>query len=287
MHEIIEIKDCFPSRFKDGYLLQADYSQLEVIVLAIITGDIQLKHDILSGMDMHTVRAAELFGIPEDAVTKEQRKIAKSFSFSLQYGAGYKSMAAKQGVSEDLAKKFIENYYNRYPQVKEWQEQRILEVKKNRKPTKRKTPKGFPIGVSYYASPTGRRYVFYEQDAPEYMHKYQQFTSFSPTNIKNYMIQGTATADIVPLCMGKLYRELRKNSHLVKKALLINTIHDSVMMDVEAKVLKETAVLTKKVLEGGVEHVKEYFNMDVDLPLKVDIEVGRTWGSMEPYTIGE
>lgn len=78
-----DIKDMFISRWKDGVILNADFSQLEVIVLAILSNDTQLKDDILSGKDMHVVRAAELFGISEALVSKKQRKIAKAFAFQL------------------------------------------------------------------------------------------------------------------------------------------------------------------------------------------------------------
>lgn len=78
-----DIKDMFISRWNEGVILNCDFSQLEVIVLAILSNDSQLKDDIQSGKDMHVVRAAELFGIAEKDVTKKQRKIAKAFAFQL------------------------------------------------------------------------------------------------------------------------------------------------------------------------------------------------------------
>ena len=94
----MSIKDCFISRWgSDGYLMEVDFSQLEVVALAILSGDPVLKDDLLSGRDMHRMRAAELFGIPEASVTDGQRQLCKQLSFQLQYGAGYKSMAEKNG----------------------------------------------------------------------------------------------------------------------------------------------------------------------------------------------
>ncbi len=115
------IKECFTTRFENGKIVNADFSQLEVVGLAILSLDRQLIDDIKSGRDMHVVRAAELLGIAESAVTKQQRQLAKMLSFQLQYGSGARNMAEQNKIHINLAKKFIEQYYERYKDVKQWQ----------------------------------------------------------------------------------------------------------------------------------------------------------------------
>lgn len=83
----MSIKSCFKSRWRDGYIMEVDFSQLEVIGLAILSGDEILADDIMMGRDMHTVRAAELWGIPESKVTSKQRQTAKYLSFQLVIAA--------------------------------------------------------------------------------------------------------------------------------------------------------------------------------------------------------
>ena len=199
----------YTSRFPDGYLLEVDFSQLEILVLAFLSGDEQLRKDLLSGADLHTISAQKLFGVSKPS--DKQRKIAKMLSFQLQYGSGAKNMAQSNGIPEATAKKFIENYYDRYPGVKKYQDDMIKKVEANRTPSSERTKLGRPAGVSEVRSLTGRRYTFKEQDAPEWS---ARDASFSPTQIKNYPTQGFATGDIVPLALGKLFD---CNSKLVAK----------------------------------------------------------------------
>ena len=124
-----EIRKYFDSRFTDGHLMEFDFSQLEVIVLAHLSQDKQLMQDIIDGVDMHTANAAKMLNKSEFKVTASERKLAKRFSFQLQYGAGAKSMAKSNGVGIQFAKDFIEAYYGRYPRVKEWQDENIAAVR--------------------------------------------------------------------------------------------------------------------------------------------------------------
>src|SRR5690606_12526374 len=140
------LKLCFTSRFRNGQILEADFSQLEVVGLAILSGDPVLKDDILSGRDMRRQRAADLFSKPVSEVTDDERQLAKRLSFQLQYGAGAASMAAKNGIAKELAELFIFQYYDRYKGVKEWQEHVRQSVEDSRVPTGDRTPAGYPKG---------------------------------------------------------------------------------------------------------------------------------------------
>ena len=110
-------------------------------------------------------------------------------------------------------------------------------------------------------------------------------TSFSPTQIKNYQVQGFATADIVPLVLGKVYRWLR-NSQYDGKALFINTIHDSLMLDcISENTAISVAKSVKVIMEEAVRYLKNEFNIDFNLPLKAEAEIGRTWNDMKKLDI--
>ena len=118
---VSSVKQYFISRWEDGYLLELDFSQLEVVVLAILSGDKQLQADLRAGKDLHAISAEALFG---PGFTSGQRKIAKQLSFQLQYGSGAKNMAVTNNIPLQTAKRFIRNYYTRYTQVKEWQDKK-------------------------------------------------------------------------------------------------------------------------------------------------------------------
>lgn len=260
--------------------MEVDFSQLEVVGLAILSGDEILADDIMMGRDMHTVRAAELWNIPESSVTEAQRQTAKYLSFQLQYGAGAKSLAEKNGISQTLAQQFIDNYYARYRRVKEWQESIRAQVEASRKPTGRHTAGGKPQGCGEYVSPTGRVYRFFEYD-----NSWRRDTSFSPTEMKNYPVQGFATADIMAVYRGKVYRRLLSEPFR-NEALLINTVHDSVMLDVANMEVVECVY--RALLEEAAalnEHLKTLWGIETHLPLKVGAKIGHKWSELKKFEL--
>jgi DNA polymerase I-like protein with 3'-5' exonuclease and polymerase domains len=275
-----EIRKYYASRFAGGKLLEIDFSQLEIFVLAYLSGDPWLRQDLLSGADLHGISAAALFG---GGWTKQQRKIAKQLSFQLQYGAGAKSMATTNGVPYSTAKKFIDNYYDRYPMIKEYQDNLIEVVNKLRKPTSRRSAKGNPVGKAKFTSLTGRIYTFIENDAPDFL---ASETSFSPTQIKNFQVQGFATGDIVPLVLGKLHRGLIDFVGDSEQVLLINTVHDSVMFDcISETVARSWAKNAVRIMENAPLYLDEAFGIDFDLPLRVEVEMGDNWAEMKPLDL--
>lgn len=275
----MSIKDCFISRFPDGMIMEADFSQLEIVGLAILSGDEVLKDDIISGRDMHRWRAAELFDKAETDVTDKERTLAKQLSFILQYGGGAKGMSEKLGVNVVLAQEFIDNYYARYKTVALWQRDVKEEVEASRKPTGDHTAAGYPKGEGTYTSVTGRVYKFYEYDAPAWS-KWSKEPRFSPTEMKNYPVQGFATADIMALYRAKVYRRLLNND-LMDKVKLINTVHDSVMFDVQDM---EMVQYLKGILEEEAAKlntaIAELWNIKTDIPFKIECKAGPTWAKM-------
>lgn len=275
------IKDCFISRYgDDGVIMEADFSQLEVIHLAHLTKCPRLISDIQSGMDMHTVRAAELFDKPESQVEKGERKVAKVLSFSLQYGAGAKSMAATWNVDVELTTKFIENYYGRYPEIREWQTQQQERVEANKKVTTERTKKGHQKSKSVIGTETGRRYTFWEYDAPKFMVDRGKLTGFNPPEIKNYQVQGGATGDIVPMALGDVYLWLLDQG--LEEAKLVNTVHDSIILDVPRRLAYTIASGVKEIMESSPELYENYFDVEYTLPLKVEVTCGPSWNN-QPY----
>lgn len=186
-----DIKSCFISRFPEGLIVEADFSQLEVIGLAALSQDPVLIEDLLAGRDMHRFFAAQLFNKPEDQVTKGERTLTKKFTFQLQYGGGASGLAKKNGVDKSVAQRFIDTYYGRYQQVKRWQEDNIDLVEASARPSGRTTPRGQPARRGTLRSPTGRLYVFYENDPPPGFRSTDP--SFNPPDIKNYPVNLAAS----------------------------------------------------------------------------------------------
>jgi DNA polymerase I len=279
------IKQAFISRFAGGYLLEADFGQLEVYALAYLSQDKQLMQDLTDGLDLHCVNAAALVNQPYtvfkarvdsgDVLATEQRKLAKTMSFQLQYGAGAAKIAKENGCTEDFARKFIRLYYERYSGVKFYHETILARIPLLRKPSDKRTGSGLPAGVSKFSSITGRVYTFYEEDS-------YKGVSFSPTQIKNYPVQGFATGDIVPLVLGNLHKSLMR-LEVTDKILLINTIHDSILLDVTVKYIHQAAVITKQLMEEAPALLQDYFGIDLGMKLKAEVKVGKTWATMENY----
>ena len=272
-----DIKKFFTSRWEDGYIVECDFSQLEVAVLAYLSQDPQLMKDLKEGVDIHSINAQHLFG---KNFTDKQRKIAKSLSFQLQYGAGAKSMAESNSIDIKIAKQFIETYYSRYKEVKNWQDDIAERVKRNRSPSKKRTAANRPAGMSRIDSETGRVYTFTEYDAPDFMRDRGVDTSFSPTQMKNYPVQGLATGDIVPMIVGELLDVIKDDSSLASRALLVNTVHDSIVLDVQAEVLEEAIETTIKVMESAPKLLRKNFGIDFNMPLPAEASYGRNWGEM-------
>jgi len=287
-----KIRQCFESRWSDGFLMEVDYSQLEIIALAFLSQDPVLMEDVAT-RDMHCVSASLVTGTAYevikaaydkgDAYWTKVRKAAKVPSFQLQYGAGAKALAKCFDGDVKRAKAYIEAYYNRYQVVREWQQRVAQEVNDSRRPSDRHTQTGLPSDKGSYRSITGREYVFYSFDAPSWA----SFpTSFSPTQLKNYPVQGFATGDIVPMVLGKLYKAFKSHPILKSEALLINTVHDSILFDVRSyAVLHKAAELAKEVMELAPQYLEESYGIEFDLELNVGIDVGKSWFNMEPYKL--
>lgn len=280
------IKSYFKSRYgKDGLLLQADFSQLEVVVSAWLSQDPVLISDLLAGLDMHCMSAAFTTNKDYDYIYEQVqrgnptwinlRKINKGPSFQLSYGAGARGISNKTALTYDQAKQFIANYYERYRRVKEWQEEQINDVNNNAELCARQTTKGYPAMRSQIITPVGRRLTFYEEDAPEWL---GATTTFSPTKIKNYPVQSTAF-DIVALATANLWDHIKRDG--ARRVHFVNTIHDSVILDLHKEDLTNVLKYVRPCLTPINELMLERYGTEFNLPIDIEIEIGTNWQEME------
>lgn len=273
------IKKVFVSRWgKDGCIVEADYSQLEMIVLAALSGDKQLMTDIRNGTDMHDALYQSMHGKP---LPKEKRKAFKRCAFALVYGGGVNAISKQGKCSVEEAGEFKHAFYSRYPGVELWHISTFDEVKRSREYFGAKdNDTGLPVGAGLYVSPISGRHLRFREYVQDNW-KGGKEVRFSNTETKNYPVQSGATADIVPLMVGKLYRVLRNNPELSDKALLIMTVHDSVLLDVHKDVLDRTVRLVRQVLESAPKVVEETFGYKFPLALKVGVSFGPNWFEQE------
>ena len=262
------VKKAYVSRYgTEGTILELDYSQLEMIALAYVADDKQLIEDINAGRDMHQELYKEMYGrYPTD----KERKPFKRFSFLLVYGGGITTLMAQSGCDRATAKKFIDTFYKRYRGVKQYHEKIVAEAEKNAVVSYSKEVAN-PQYKYYHKSATGRHYIF-----NKYPNEYKGGLSFSPTELKNWPIQGFATADVVPMSVGLLQRALEE-AGVSDKALLVMTVHDSVVLDVPNSMVYDVAVVAKDVLENAPANLKKLFGIDFPCKLSVGIESGANW----------
>jgi len=262
-----DVKRAYISRHDEGSILELDYSQLEMVALAYISNDRQLIDDINNGRDMHRELYNEMYGrYPTD----KERKPFKRFSFLLVYGGGVTTLMAQSGCDKATAQRFINTFYSRYKGVKRYHEQIVKDAEAKQVVYYTEKTSG-PQYKYYHQSPTGRCYIF-----TKYYDEKRKKHTFSPTELKNWPIQGFATGDVVPMMVGLLLRNLEAEG-LTNKAKLVMTVHDSVVLDVDDSVLEKTAQVAKTTLESAPQYLKTFFDIDFPCRLSVGVEAGTTW----------
>lgn len=274
-----EIKHCFVSRFPEGVIVEADFSQLEVIGLAALSMDEVLIEDLLAGRDMHRYFAAQLFNCTEAEVTKAQRTLTKRFTFQLQYGGGAAGLAKKNGVSKEVAERFIEAYYGRYQGVKRWQDSVMEAVQASAQSVGRTTPSGQNSRRGEYLSVTGRKYVFFEQDPPPTFKT--RTPNFNPPETKNYPVQGFATGDLMAIFRAVVFRDLLRGD-LLNHCLPINTVHDSVMFDCYNRSMAEELKAILEEAANALQYIlEETWGIVAPVPFRIETSMGPSWGEQE------
>jgi len=269
-----DVKRAYVSRYGvHGSVLELDYSQLEMVGLAYIANDQQLIDDINNGRDMHRELYKGMYGrYPTD----KERKPFKRFSFLLVYGGGVSTLMAQSGCDRATARKFIDTFYTRYKGVKTYHET-ITKLAEANQEVFYSEDKAGPQYVYTHVSATGRRYVF-----QKYPSEYKKGLSYSPTELKNYPIQGFATGDVVPMMVGLLQRMLEENH--TEGVHLLMTVHDSVIIDVHNNYITTVAKDCKDILENSPYYLKQVFNIDFPCKLSCGVEVGTNWQDKEDFS---
>ncbi len=231
-------------RAKDGYLLvDADYSQIELRVLAHISDDPVMKQAFLDDTDIHTVTASQVFNQPVEWVTPDLRSKAKAVNFGIVYGIGAFSLSKDINVSVKTAGEYINSYLARYSGVAKYMEKTVADAKKYG-------------GVSTIFG--RKRYI------KELASSNKILQALGARIARNTPIQGTA-ADIIKIAMIKVYERL-KSSDLDAKLIL--QVHDELIVEVKEEQADKVAALLKEEMENAVK---------LSVPLTVDVNTGKTW----------
>ncbi|WP_202710711.1 DNA polymerase I [Sporosalibacterium faouarense] len=238
-----KIRKVFTSAEDDYTLIDADYSQIELRVLAHISDDPKLKEAFYTGEDIHTKTASEVFDVPKDEVTSLMRSRAKAVNFGIVYGISDYGLSRDLNISRKEAKTYIDNYLANYEKVKVYMESIVDQGKKQ----------GYVETIF-----NRRRYL------PELKSKNYNVRSFGERTAMNTPIQGSA-ADIIKIAMVKVYDEL-KNRKL--KSKLILQVHDELIIEAHRDEVDEVKELLKDLMENAVE---------LNVPLKVDMDTGDSW----------
>ncbi len=229
---------------KEGcMLIDADYSQIELRVLAHVSGDEALINAFNNGNDIHTVTASQVFGVPEEQVTGEMRKRAKAVNFGIIYGIGDYSLSQDLNIPRKVAAEYISNYLAQYPAVRDYLE----------------NTKAFARENGYVETIFGRkRYI------PELSAKNKNLQAFGERVAMNTPIQGAA-ADLIKLAMIRAERMLKEAG---LESRLILQIHDELI--IEAPI--EEAERAKAILREAMTNAAE-----LKVPLAVDVGIGKSW----------
>ncbi len=238
-----EFRKFFVAKNDDYLLIDADYSQIELRLLAAISGDEGMIEAFRSGYDIHSATAMKVFGVSAEDVTIELRKKAKAINFGIMYGMGDFSLASDLHISRMDARAYIDGYLGAFPKVSEYLTQVVAEAKKN----------------GYVTTLFGRRRYI-----PELSSSKKMEVAFGERVAMNSPIQGTA-ADIIKLAMVNIAEKLKKGGY---DARLILQVHDELMIETHKSCADEVKTLLKTEMENAV---------SLAVPLTVEIATGKTW----------
>jgi len=243
-----KIRSCFVAGDPGLMLMAADYSQIELRLLAHFSQDPNLLSAFRSGEDIHRRTASEVFEVPVDEVTSDMRRQAKTVNFAVIYGMGAASLAQEIGVSREEAAQFIENYFAKLPGVKRYLSETLEQARTQ----------------GYTTTLLGRRRAF-----PGLTSSSARDRAYAERSAVNSPLQGTA-ADIIKVAMVRLDRLLSER-RLACRMLL--QVHDELLFEVPTNELGEAAALVEEAMESACE---------LSVPLLVDVSVGENWRDMSP-----
>jgi DNA polymerase-1 len=235
-------------------LLTADYSQIELRLLAHFSGDAQLRRAYAEDHDVHTLVAAQVFGVAEADVTAEMRRMAKTVNFGVLYGMSAPGLAQRLSIPREEAVRFIDAYFARYPRVQEYQARLLAECRR----------------TGYVGTLLGRRRHF-DRTAIRPHSTYQNRTQTEREAI-NMEIQGSA-ADLIKLAMLNVHRRLRQEK---RRARMLLQIHDELVFEVPPEEFRAVVELVREEMTAPVARA-----LALEVPLKVDLAAGPNWLDVE------
>ncbi|MBN1776500.1 MAG: DNA polymerase I [Clostridiales bacterium] len=237
-----EIRKAFTAK-EDWLLLDADYSQIELRVLAHLSGDAAMKDAFIKGQDIHTRTAAEVNNVPFENVTAAMRRSAKAVNFGIVYGISGFGLARNIGVSLREADAYIATYFERYPKVKDFMDEAVR----------------LAYERGYAQTILGRR-----RQMPELKDPSRNVRNFGERAAMNMPVQGSA-ADIIKLAMAKVFDDLNEKKF---EARLILQVHDELVVECPRGEVEKVADL----IRGAMENI-----IKLDVPLVADVSAGNSW----------
>ena len=238
-----EIRKAFIPRDKDHILLAADYSQIELRIIAALSGDETMIHAFHNKFDIHTATASKVFHVPMDEVTREQRGAAKAVNFGIIYGQSAFGLSQSLNISRTEAKSIIDSYFEQFSALKTYMDKVMVDARE----------KGYVETIM-----KRRRYL------PDINSANAVVRGFAERNAVNAPIQGSA-ADIIKMAMIKVHHTLK--DHKLKSKMILQ-VHDELVFDVHHSEVE----IMKKLVQESMEHAVE-----IGVPIDVQVEVGDNW----------
>ncbi|MGN0662558.1 MAG: DNA polymerase I [Faecalibacterium sp.] len=224
-------------------LVDADYSQIELRILAHVTGDQNMQQAFLSGEDIHRDTASKIYRMPVELISPVLRSAAKAVNFGIMYGKSAYSLSKDLNISVKEADAFLKSYLSAYPKVNAYMDKTIAEAKE----------------CGYVSTLFGRRRALPELSSTSY-----QVRSSGERMARNTPIQGTA-ADVIKLAMVRVWRRLREEK---MESRLILTVHDELIVEAPEAEAERAAVILREEMEGCVHYA---------VPLDTEIHIGKNW----------
>ncbi|WP_154837458.1 DNA polymerase I [Staphylococcus sp. Marseille-Q1834] len=238
-----KIRRAFKPNSDDSVILSADYSQIELRVLAHITQDESMKEAFIHGHDIHTATAMKVFGVEADGVNDLMRRQAKAVNFGIVYGISDYGLSQSLGITRKKAKAFIDDYLASFPGVKQYMSDIVKDAKAN----------GYVETLLHR-----RRYI------PDITSRNFNLRGFAERTAMNTPIQGSA-ADIIKLAMVEFDKQVKETSYHAK---LLLQVHDELIFEVPKDEIEDFSAFVEDIMEHA---------LDLDVPLKVDSNYGSTW----------
>ncbi|WP_038031460.1 DNA polymerase I [Thermonema rossianum] len=238
-----EIRKAFVPSYENGYIVSADYSQIELRLMAHLSGDPTMQQAFAEGKDIHAITAARIFHVPVEEVTPAMRRAAKTANFGILYGVSAFGLAERLRISRTEAKKIIDEYFAQFPAVREYQEEIIRKAREQ----------------GYVETIFGRRRYLRGIDS-----RNQTVRGHAERNAINTPLQGSA-ADIIKLAMVKVYDWLCREGLRSKMVL---QVHDELLFDTHPEEVEQLMAKVPALMSGVVK---------LSVPLKVDIGKGANW----------